>query len=167
MSPFDKVHLDILFYLAQELDLESTYSWILTARRFHFFLLSRLYSQAIVASNQRYGWPFYLVRACVLNNILSFNSMLKMTPLACINEANIDARRIPKARHTKFKKWSFSSALENWKDRPEKLVCTSLLHIVCQLRDLELVEAVLAKGVSTSVFDVHGYSPLHTAAKTE
>lgn len=43
---------------------------------------------------------------------------------------------------------------------------TSLFHIVCQPCDLELVEAALAKGLSNSVYDAQGYSPLYLAVQT-
>jgi hypothetical protein len=105
--------------------------------------------QGVAVDNEQFGWPFYLVRACLLGNIRAFKSMLKQTPLSCIDQANVDVRSAFCSKNIHSHAWLWR--VSNWID-------TSLLHLVCPIPDLNL-----ARGVTTSILDRRGESPFHVA----
>jgi ankyrin repeat protein len=153
MSPFSRIPYEVFLYIARELDIAGLYSWTLSAKPFHRIVLPRLYCRAVEIDKDQHGWPYHLLRAGMLGNSAAFMAMLEMTSLAEIDGAIIDATEIPYPRRSSRRIW------------PLQILQTSMLNIVCQMFKLGLIEAMLKKGVSTSVFDADGYSPLHLAVR--
>ena len=183
MAHINKIPPEIRQAIAELLSPSDTLSWALTSKENHDELIATLYRNVWLVDKKEHGWPRQLVYAALEKENSAFKKILEFTPLNFINQANVNARLIPGATAFDSKYWPLSSMIQcqdqagyspgdhrlqySWELHgiPYQLM-TSLLHIVSQLGDLELLEAVLAKGASNEVYDAMGYSPLFLAFRS-
>lgn len=157
----DKLPPERLIDIASSLNLASLNSLVQTSKRSYYTLSGELYTRAL-RHDRNAGWPYYLVRAILLNREAnSLRALLEGTTLQEINKAVIPIQEI--IPRDAWELLGFTSTTVVTPFRPPVTHTTSILHIACQLCDEVVVSLVLERGADRSVLDSHGWSPLHLA----
>jgi hypothetical protein len=87
----DKLSVEIILQIAQNVDLSDIHHWAITSRRYHYYLGNELYIRAL-SHVQKYNAVYYLTCAALLNcpSSESFKALLAGTDVADINQKRIN-----------------------------------------------------------------------------
>src|SRR5690349_13954162 len=91
----DTLPLELLFHIADYLDVASVRACVLTCRRHNVALRLPFYSKA-ASCDRETGWPLYLLHAVLLDRASdALRGLLQATDLGDINRANICVEDLP------------------------------------------------------------------------
>ncbi|KAH8805376.1 ankyrin repeat-containing domain protein [Xylogone sp. PMI_703] len=160
----DKLPLEQLVHIAECIDLISLRSWLLAAKKYHVALIGEYYAKALRLDREA-GFPKNLIRAAILNRVTdSLKALLEGTDPENINKSNIGSENT--FLNELWSKVGLGKPTIVRGFEPPPVHTTTLLHVVCQLCDEDIVKMVLERGADPSILDAFGWSPLHVVARS-
>lgn len=159
---FLKLPNELLLHIAEYLEVDELYFWILTAKRFYLSLDDILYTKAVTLDRLECNWPLCLTTTILSNNLPGFKRLLENSPVEAINCNTVKAFELYNVslRHCSS---TPQEVLDHIEKDNKRMDYSTLLHLACFLDRQEMARLIINKGGLPSLIDPAYSTPLHIA----